>query len=213
MRAVARSFIAAACGLAFFGSWAHAVNTGPRPVRMAVVDVAEVFEKYDRTKKLNETVKRRFSGRQKAIGDRKTKLQKQKMALDNDSRRRNDPSLIQARAMLQMDASKYETDLKAFLKEYEKFQFAKTRHILAEIVEAVRRYADGKGYDIVLQVTDTRVEGRNTMTLTNNFRKKTAVYFSDHVNITPGVLAFLNQAYEQELILVPEEEIEGERKQ
>ena len=212
MRAVARFFIAAVCGLSFFGSWAHAVNAGAKPVRMAVVDVAEVFEKYDRTKKLNETVKRRFSGRQKAIEGRKAKLQKQKMALDNDSRRRNDPSLIQAKAMLQMDASKYETDLKAFLTEYEKFQFAKTRHILAEIVEAVRRYAEGKGYDIVLQVTDTKVEGRNTMSLTNNFRKKTAVYFSDHVNITPGVLAFLNQAYEQKLILVPEEEIEGERK-
>ncbi len=212
MRAVGRLCIAAVCGVVFLGSWAHGGNSGPKPVRMAVVDVAEVFEKYDRTKKLNETIKRRFGGRQKALEERKVKLHKQKMALDNDSRRRNDPSLIQAKAMLQMDASKLETDLKAFLLEYEKYQFGKTRHILAEVVEAVRRYAEGKGYDVVLQVTDTKVEGRNTMSLTNNFRKKTAIYFSDHVNITSGVLAFLNRAYEEKLILVPEEEIEGERK-
>jgi len=181
--------------------------------KVGVVDVGKIFENYKRTKEGNEKMKLLFEGRLKALEGRRVAIQKKGLALRNDTRARTDLSFIADKQSLELGAKQLEQDFKKFLKEKEDFNFKHTRLILAEVKEAVRRYAESHGFDLVIQVNDLKIEGTNTVQVMKSFRSMTALYFSKSMDLTPRILAMLDRAYDKGIRLVVEETLEsGPRK-
>jgi len=203
------SVLAAAGLLVLWSGPARAGEEPERPIKIGVVDVAKVFENYKRTKDDSEKMKLRFGGRLEALEKRGVALQKKALSLKNDPRAPDDLGLMRDKQGLAIKKKELEQEFKKFLMEKETFHFKRTRLILAELREAVRRYAETNGYALVIQVGEPKIEGKNTMQVTKAFRGLTALYFSKAVDLTPTILAMLDRAYERGISLVREETLDG----
>ena len=203
-----RRHVVAVALAAFWAGGAPGGEEPEKPLKVGVVDVAKIFDSYKRTKEDNKNMKVRFEGTREALEKKRLELKQTEIRLKGDPRGPGDLSLIAEKQKLALDKKKLEQDFKKFLIEYEKFNYKHTRFILAEIREAVRRYGERNGYDIILQVDEPKIEGKNTVQVTKSFRDLTALYFSRRVDITPMILAMLNRAFERGISLVQEETIE-----
>jgi len=216
---IARRMLAAAAAAGAALVWTHLPvraeeppSPPERPPRIAVVNVSEVFDAYKRTQDQNKKMKVLFESRKEALDKRGEEIKKREIQLKNDTRARSDIGYMADAQKLSLDLARFKQDYEAFLKEYEEFNFKNTQLILAEILEAVRRYSEKNGYDLVMQVGRLKVEGGSTAQLTSSFRDKAALYYSKSADITPAIIKVLDSAYEQGISLVKPEALEGGEK-
>jgi len=171
-------------------SWAQPAAGGSS---VAVCDVVEVFNSYDRardlTEKLNERraeIERENRERLDAIEAIQTELEGLREGSPEYEKRFEEMQRlsINRKAWLQ-----YEDQLA--LREHHRL----TREMYEEVTSMVGRTAAERGYDVVIYVERGPVRSENTQELLAEIARRRVLYAAERVDLTDTVLTELNRAY------------------
>ncbi len=164
------------------------------PARVAVCDVVEVFNNYQRAKdlttQLNErrqAIKAESEKRQKAIDTLRLELENYKKGSKQYDQTLNEMQRlsIEGKAYLEYQ------DAMA-LREHRNL----TKDMYDEIKAMIARMAAQRGVDLVLQKDAGDLETENTQELLRRIYNHKVLYTADRLDITESVLVALNQAYQ-----------------
>ena len=197
-----RCLVVAVAGIGLCG----ALVAGERaPLRIAVVDIGRVFNLYRKTGKVKQLMSGKFDARAKALETRKKELIDRERKLREDTRPANDPEAVKQRQQYINDRRAFETEALVFEREFAQFNLKHTKEIMVDIEAAVRRYAEKKGYDLVLKYQPAQEEARSKIQLMTQVGDNPVLYFVSSIDITEGIVTLLNLAYDQGKSLVPKE--------
>lgn len=161
--------------------------------RIAVCDVVEVFNNYQRAKdltaKLNErrnAIKAESDKRSKAIEALQMELEGLKKGSEKYEQTFNEVQRlsIEHKAYLQ-----YQDALA--LRDHQNL----TKEMYEEITAMIARFAKERGFDVVVQREGAKLDAPNTTELLRQIYDRKLLYASEGVDLTEAVLLALNQAY------------------
>jgi Skp family chaperone for outer membrane proteins len=184
------------CGLLLFAPAASATdNQDGSPPAIGVVDIAQVFERYQMTRDLEE----RFDARQRAIRDeadnRRKAMENQFASLEafdpasKDYAERRDglrQMEFEFRVWLEMEEQRLKDEHMLWL-----------RLIYDDVSEAVAQAARSRDIDLVLTYRDLSLDVPDSAALRNEILLKKVLYFTDRVDLTGQVLRLANESYER----------------
>jgi outer membrane protein len=141
-------------GLGLFTSEAHADGA-----KMAVIDMQYAIIQTNEGKAENERLKERFDKKQSGLDKREKRLLKDKGRLEKRCSRHRSSSCEKDIQEFQNRAIEYEKARMAFQKEVQTEQKAVTERILSKMLGIVRRIAEQKKVDIVIDRSVTHYLG------------------------------------------------------
>jgi Skp family chaperone for outer membrane proteins len=165
----------------------------PAAARLAVCDLVDVFNNYQRAKdltaKLNDrrdAIKAESKKRQKAVDELKMELE----GLKKGSRKYEQTFNEIARLSIEHKAYLQYQDALA-IRDHHNL----TKEMYNEIVDMIARVAQQGGYALVLQRQTGKLDAPNTNELLRQIYNRKVLYAADRMDITETVLLRLNQAY------------------
>ncbi len=160
---------------------------------VAVLNVAEVFEKYEMTTDLEtmfETKRRQASeeaeSRRSSIDQMRRALTAFDPASADFARREND--LVRAEVEFQVWSTQTENRMKKEHKKWLLQIYKNTREIVAEI-------SQDRGIDVVVTFDELTDDAPDSITLRQQILLQKVIYHNDKVDITQDVLKALNKKY------------------
>ncbi len=165
----------------------------PAATRVAVCDVVEVFNNYERAKDLTAKLNLRRKGiqaenkkRKNAIDEIGDELNRLKEGGDEYEKRLSEMQrlTIDRKAWLQFQEARA-------LREHHRL----TKAMYEEIIKAIEAEAKSKGYDLVIYAERGGLRSTDTPSLLQEIAQRKVLYFADRVDITSTVLARLNRTY------------------
>ncbi|MBN1809182.1 MAG: OmpH family outer membrane protein [Planctomycetes bacterium] len=174
-------------------------------LRIGVVNFARVFEEYKKTADINKKMGEKFDAPATDIMRRGQELAERQEKLRMDTRPKDDPGLITDIQRWNYDKARLDKEHRDLVVKRLKFNFVYTKQVLAEINEAIRRYAKSKDYDLVLKYQPPTEEANTYESFMRQFNANPVFYFSAATDITEWILQLLNTAYERHIELVPDE--------
>ena len=170
---------------------------GPPPsARVAVVDLARVFDGYKMTKDLEQ----QFEDRRRAIGDqaesRRRAVEKQLSALQafdpaskDYAERRNElyQMEFEFKVWVTMEEQRLKDEHMAWL-----------WRIYADVRREVARVAESRGIDVVLTYDELSADVPDSLSLRREILLKKVIYFNERADLTAEVLLGINDRYEKE---------------
>ncbi|MFP4107181.1 MAG: OmpH family outer membrane protein [Phycisphaerae bacterium] len=170
-------------------------NAGrPAPnTKVAVCDVVEVFNNYNRAKDLTQQLNDRREKIKSADSERAKKIER--LQLEIEGLKKGGPKYqelmkeIERLSIERQIELQYEDTLA--LREHHRL----TREMYREILGTVEALAKQRGYDIVVTRETEQVETKNTSELVRWIQSRKVIYHNDEVDLTQDVLGQLNRSY------------------
>lgn len=176
--------------------------------RIAVVNIANVFNNYAKIKDIQDNLKRDFETPQKGLEDEERLIVMAKTKLENDPADQNDPKLFRAKLDLEQRKFDFQTKMKELLGKIEERRMKEMKSVLEEIKLAISQVGRIKKYDLVLRApefddfdanpakpADKENRAKNSRELVERFRENPVLYFGEGVDITGEVTDILNANY------------------
>jgi len=168
-----------------------------KPIKIAVVRVSTVFEKYAKRADLDRRMR---SERQKKIdiirerekAVRRLEDQIKLFDLGAAGRRKLEDQLERKRIEL-------ETYRKLVAKTSARQYMDYTRELYEDICTAVEQYAKRQGYDLVLKIGDQQINADSINMLQLKIELSTVLYHSDALDITDRIIKILNAQYGKDI--------------
>ncbi len=171
-------------------------NTLAEGVKIGVIDIGKVFEKYEKRKDKDQELKDLEKEFQNEINKRRKEIidldeETQLLDLGSESRRKNEELLERKKVEIEGYAKFAEGRLLRRSKEL-------LEMIYDEIVKEVEIIGEKENFDLIIKKEDPELRGRQITDLQLEIVTKTVLYHSKAVNITSMVVESLNARYLKE---------------
>ncbi|NOG85278.1 MAG: OmpH family outer membrane protein [Candidatus Scalindua sp. SCAELEC01] len=168
-------------------------NVEAKELKIAVVDISGVFEKYEKREALDKELKGFEKDFQNEINKKKKEIinldeETQLLDLGSDSRRKNEELLERKSVELEGYAKFAERQL---LKRYREF-FETVYGIVVKEVEVIGKK---EGYDLIIKKEEPELKSGQMSDLQFKIGIRTVLYHSKAVDITSRVVDSLNASY------------------
>ncbi len=169
------------------------VVAAAKPTRVAVCDVAAVFNKYQRAKDLNEE----FAQKRKVIAaeDKKRidvikQLEEMIKGLEPDSK-------IYDQKLAQMQELALKQSVWRKMQEQTAMRWHRrlTEEMYRKILAAIETVAKKQAYDLVIHREDIPIASQTTTELLNKIAQRKCLYHNPAIDITDAVLNWVNSQY------------------
>ncbi|MDR4504580.1 MAG: OmpH family outer membrane protein [Candidatus Scalindua sp.] len=168
-------------------------NAEAKELKVAVVDISGVFEKYEKRKDLDQELKGLEKELQNEINQKRKEMinldeETQLLDLGSETRRKNEELLERKNVELEGYAKFAERQL---LKRYREF-FETVYGIVVKEVESIGKK---DGYDLIIKKEEPELKSGQMSDLQFKIGIRTVLYHSKSVDITARVVQNLNASY------------------
>jgi Skp family chaperone for outer membrane proteins len=203
-----------ACGAVFlFAAALRPAHAEDANRRIAVVNVARVFNSYQKVGDIQKRLEKLFDPEYNALKKEAEDLQKRKTQIEMDPRAKNNVEFFQDVQKFEMDKLKHEIRFQNLAKDVEEKRKNDMRAVLNDIKTAIRVVGSAEKYDLVLRAPEfedefdptraevkdkenkDRNEPQSAAELVRKFRENPVLFFSTGVDITQKVVDKLNTDY------------------
>ncbi len=172
-------------------------NAGAEDIKIGIVDISKVFEKYKKRIDLDQKLKEQEKEFQDEINKKRKEMidldeETQLLDLGSENRSENEELLERKSVELEGYAKFAERQL---LKKYKNF-FENTYD---EVVKKVETIGKQGNFDLIIKKEDSGLESGQISDLQFKIGIKTVLYHSQSVDITSNVIENLNAAYSKEM--------------
>jgi len=172
------------------------VNAEAEGIKIGIVDISGVFEKYEKRKELDQKLKDMEKEFQNEINKRRKEMidldeETQLLDLGSETRRKNEDLLERKNLELEGYAKFAERQL---LKRYKSF-FENTYD---EVVKKVEEIGKEENYDLIIKKEEPELKSGQISDLQFKIGIRTVLYHSKAVDITAIVIERLNTEYSKE---------------
>ncbi|MCP5004095.1 MAG: OmpH family outer membrane protein [Planctomycetes bacterium] len=171
------------------------VNAEAGELKIGVVDISGVFEKYDRRKDLDNNLKELEKELQNEINQKKKEMinldeETQLLDLGSESRKKNE-ELLERKGI----------ELEGFAKFAERQILKRYREFFESIYDIVVREVEGigkkEGFDLIIKKEEPELKSGQMSDLQFKIGIRTVLYHSKSVDITTRVIGNLNASYKK----------------
>ncbi|MGQ3684902.1 MAG: OmpH family outer membrane protein [Candidatus Loosdrechtia sp.] len=164
-----------------------------RTMKIGVVDLNRVFEKYEKRKNLDAQLKDQEREYQKILNDKRKELANlnekiQLLDLGSEARRRNEEAFEKKNIELESYARFAENNLVRRYRDY-------FESLYLEVCREVEDIGKREGYDLILKKEEPDLQGGGITELQFKVGIKTVLYNSEGIDITSQVVESLNKKY------------------
>jgi Skp family chaperone for outer membrane proteins len=168
-------------------------NTEAKELKIAVVDISGVFEKYEKREALDKELKGLEKEFQNEINQKKKEIinldeETQLLDLGSESRSKNEILLERKSVELEGYAKFAERQL---LKRYRAF----FETVYSIVVKEVENIGEKEGFDLIIKKEEPELESGQMSDLQFKIGIRTVLYHSKSVDITARVVGNLNASY------------------
>ncbi len=168
-------------------------NAEAEDFKIGVVDISNVFEKYQKRIDLDQELKEQEKGFQDEVNNKRKEIidldeETQLLDLGSESRRNNENLLERKNVELEGYAKFAERQL---LKKYKDF----FENIYQEVVQKVEEIGKQEGFDLIIKNEESDLKGGQISDLQFKIGIRTVLYHSGSVDITLDVIDTLNASY------------------
>ncbi len=165
-----------------------------RNLRIAVVNLAEIFERYYKKAELDASLRAERSKKLEVIQEKAKELDKLKeevqlFDLGTDARKRTEERLFQKRV-------EFEVYKKMSQSEFANVQRQYTTTLLEEIRGKIADYAAKNGIDLVLKQEDAELNRGTIEMIQLEIKTRQVLYASHALDITEDILKDMNAGHE-----------------
>ncbi len=168
-------------------------NAEAEDFKIGIVDISNVFEKYQKRIDLDQELKEQEKGFQDEINKKRKEIidldeETQLLDLGSESRSNNENMLERKNVELEGYAKFAERQL---LKKYKDF----FENIYQEVILKVEEIGKQEGFDLIIKNEESDLKGGQISDLQFKIGIRTVLYHSDSVDITLDVIDTLNASY------------------
>lgn len=165
-------------------------------LKIAVVNIEEVFNHYQKRALLDEDLAAWQSDRQKEMEAKRKELETLQARIENlapgsQERIKAEEELFKKRLGL-------DTSRQLILKQAGKKQLDYFREIWQDIYFVIARYGEEEGFDLILKSDERRLDSPLFTELQYNIHRTLVLYNSSQVDISQKIIDLLNAAMESE---------------
>ncbi|MDY7010998.1 MAG: OmpH family outer membrane protein [Planctomycetota bacterium] len=164
-----------------------------RATRVAVCDVASVFNNYQKAKDLNE----KFAQKRKDISAEDEKRNQEIQRLEKMLEGVEPGSKIHDKTSEQLQELVIKRSVWRKLQEQAAIRWHRrlTEQMYSEILTAVETVAKRRGCDLVIYHEDVPIASETTTELLNKIAQRKCLYYNPSIDLTDAVLQFANSKY------------------
>ncbi|MEK7289867.1 MAG: OmpH family outer membrane protein [Planctomycetota bacterium] len=167
--------------------------TSPKALKIGVVDLNDVFSKYEKRKKCDTQLKEQEAQYQKSINDKKKELvalseKIQLMDLGSEARKKDEETFEKKNMELESFAKFAEKNL---VKKYKSY----FEGLYTEVCKEVEDIGKREQYDLIIKKEEPELQGGGISELQFKVGIKAVLYNSDAVELTSRVIDSLNKKY------------------
>jgi Skp family chaperone for outer membrane proteins len=171
-------------------------NAVAEDFKIGVVDISNVFEKYQKRIDMDQKLKEQEKGFQDEINKKRKEIidldeETQLLDLGSESRSNNENMLERKNVELEGYAKFAERQL---LKKYKGF----FENIYEEVVQKVEEIGKQEGFDLIIKKEESDLKSGQISDLQFKIGIRTVLYHSDSVDITSDVIENLNASHAKE---------------
>ncbi len=181
--------------------------------RIAVVNVSDVFGRYDRVKDVQDGMAKKYEGEQKKMQGKERDLKTWKDRIEADAVLKDpktDPGLFADQLKLQQAAFDFQNEYNKLLKDVEESRKNEMKLVLSDIRKAISTIGKQEKFDLVLRAPEytgefdmekaaggkkAADEAVSAAELVRRFRDNPVLFFASGVDITEKVIEMLNTDY------------------
>lgn len=165
----------------------------PKAVKIGVVDLNDVFSKYEKRKKCDAQLREQESQYQKSINDKKKELVSlnekiQLMDLGSEARKKDEETFEKKNLELESFAKFAE---KSLVKKYKSY----FEGLYSEVCKEVEEIGKREQYDLIIKKEEPELQTGGISELQFKVGIKAVLYHSDAVDLTNRVIDNLNKKY------------------
>lgn len=170
---------------------AGSANAPSRGIKVGVVDLNMVFEKYEKRKSFDAQLKEQEKQYQKIVNDKKKELvglneKIQLLDLGSEARKKDEESLEKKSMELEAYAKYAE---KSMMKKYKEY----FGNLYTEVCKEIETLGKREQYDLIIKKEEPELQSGNISELQFKVGIKAVLYHSDSVDITNQVIDSLNK--------------------
>ncbi|MFQ5964840.1 MAG: OmpH family outer membrane protein [Candidatus Scalinduaceae bacterium] len=171
-------------------------NSVAGDIKVGVVDISKVFEKYEKRKDKDEELKEVEKNLQNEMNKKRKEIidldeETQLLDLGSESRSKSEDMLERKNVELEGYAKFAERQL---LKKYKGF----FQLIYDEVIKGVERIGEQGKFDLIIKKEELDLQGGQITDLQFKIGIRTVLYHSKTVDITSKVIESLNSSYKKE---------------
>ena len=171
-------------------------NAEAEDFKIGIVDIGNVFEKYQKRIDLDQELKEQ----EKEFQDEVNKKRKEIIDLDEETQlldlgsenRSNNENLMERKNVELEGYAKFAE--RQLLKKYKDF----FENIYQEVVQKVEKIGEQEGFDLIIKNEEADLKSNEISDLQFKIGIRTVLYHSDSVDITFDVVDILNASYSKE---------------
>jgi Skp family chaperone for outer membrane proteins len=177
--------------------------------RIAVVNVSDVFSRFDRVKDVQESLGKAYKPKQEELQgkERKMKVWKEQIDQDDQIKPKNDRDLFANKQKFQQALFDLQAEYEALTAEVEKRRKDEMQAILTEIKRVIGVIGKQERFDLVMRAPEYAGEFDPAKAakkddeqitapeLVRRFRDNPVLYFAEGADITDKVVTELNREY------------------
>jgi Skp family chaperone for outer membrane proteins len=174
---------------------AAAADRAFKPPSIAVVNISEVFENYEKKKEIEKKLEDEIKAEEKKFNAKQEELKKVQELLKNlqEGSKEHKETTVKGKT-LEYELKNWEKEL---VKQFQDKQMNALKEIRGEITDDIEKYATGMGIGIVLE-KQVAAEGKN-----NSVRWPIAHYVKPELEITADIIQRLNAGYGKTTVPAP----------
>ncbi|MDN3510260.1 MAG: OmpH family outer membrane protein [Candidatus Jettenia sp. CY-1] len=170
-------------------------NVPSRNLKLGVVDLNSVFEKYEKRKNFDAQLKEQEKKHQKIINDKKKELVNlnekiQLLDLGSEARRKDEEAFEKKNIELESYAKFAE---KSLMKKYKDY----FENLYTEVCKEVENIGKLEQYDLIIKKEEPELQSGGISELQFKVGIKAVLYHSDEIDITNRVIETLNKKYSE----------------
>lgn len=170
-----------------------AASPSPKNLKVGVVDLNNVFEKYEKRKMFDAQLKEQEKQYQKIVNDKKKELVSlsekiQLLDLGSEARKKDEETFEKKNMELESYAKFAEKSLMKRYKDY-------FESLYTEVCKEVEDIGKREQYDLIIKKEEPELQSGGISELQFKVGIKTVLYHSDSVDITNQVIDRLNKKY------------------
>jgi len=164
--------------------------------KVAVCNLQQVFEEYDRATKLNEDFKERQNSIEAEIKARQNAIDETRKMLKHYKAGSEQAEKVQEKAQRQLiELNVYrEIQTQSLVRDHARL----TKEMFGEITEAISKVAKRKGFELVLHLEPRKLEGNNARDLRAQMINRKVLHNDSAIDLTGNVIQELNESYRGE---------------
>jgi Skp family chaperone for outer membrane proteins len=171
-------------------------NAEAEDFKIGIVDIGNVFEKYQKRIDLDQELKEQEKEFQDEVNKKRKEIidldeETQLLDLGSESRSNNENLMERKNVELEGYAKFAERQL---LKKYKDF----FENIYQEVVQKVEKIGEQEGFDLIIKNEEADLKSNEISDLQFKIGIRTVLYHSDSVDITLDVVDILNASYSKE---------------